>query len=143
MPNGGRHSKARRRKPPRTVHVSGLVERHDNCMIIVRPAGVGGVREPWEFPRGPAKVGESPEAAMRRVVGEQLGIEVEIVTGQPPLIEMIDGQGVELRYFFCGVIRGEPHRGPYEELRWVLKGHLREYDFAPNARKVADWIMEG
>jgi ADP-ribose pyrophosphatase YjhB (NUDIX family) len=152
---------ARRIKRP--IHVAGIIERHDNHLLIVRPLSSGGAGSPdqqptadakvdapfaadshlpWQFPRGAARVDESPEAAMRRIARELFGIEVEVVVGQPPLLERIDEQIVELRYFFCGIQSGEPNGRHFAELRWIVRGHLQEYDFDDQSRPVAEWLFE-
>ena len=77
---------------------------------------------------------------MRRIAKEQLGIAVEIVVGQPPLLSEIDGAEAELRYFFCGIAAGEVQPGPYAEIRWVMRAHLREYDFDLESQQVANWL---
>ena len=79
---------------------------------------------------------------MRRVARQELGIEVEIILGQPPLVEEIDGQAVELRYFFCDLTTGAPQAGRYDEIRWVSKAHLREYDFDRVSAPVVQWLLE-
>lgn len=79
---------------------------------------------------------------MRRIATEQLDLTIEIVVGQPPLQETIDGKEVELRYFFCGVITGEQSTGVYEEVRWISKSHLREYDFSAELAPVIEWLLE-
>jgi len=66
----------------------------------------------------------------------------EIVVGQPPLLESIDENPVELRFFFCGVQQGEPSANSYAEIRWIEKGHLTEYDFDAVSKPIADWLME-
>ncbi len=96
----------------------------------------------WQFPRGQAGPDESPEEAMRRVANDNLGIEVEVIVGQPPLLAELGGSTVEIRYFFCEIVLGEPKAGPYRETRWVPKGHLREYELDGPSRDVAAWLLE-
>jgi len=62
--------------------------------------------------------------------------------GQPPFFSEIDGRVSEIRYFFCGVAGGEAAAGPYLEIRWVPKTHLREYDFDEASRPVVEWLLE-
>jgi hypothetical protein len=119
------------------------MERFDNQVLIVTDTVDLTVPRQWFFPRGPVRTDESPEAAMRRIALETLGIHVEVVVGQPPLIQAIDGVEVELRYVFCGINSGEPIRGAYPEIRWLPKGQLREYDFDPASQTVVDWLIEG
>lgn len=128
--------------PKRKLFVAGIIERQDNHLLIALPKEGGPEERRWCFPRGPATLGESPEAAVRRLADRGLGLRVEIVVGQPPLIARIGGEEVELRYFFCGVIRGGVIPGPYAELRWVPRHHLREYDFDQPSQPVVDWLLK-
>ena len=126
------------RKP---VYAAAVIERHDNQMLIALPAGRKGGSRQWQFPRSSVERGESPEEATRRMVLKKLGIAVEIVVGQPPLEFEIDGRKVELRYFFCSVSDGEAKPGPFAEIRWILRGHLREYEFDGPSRSVTKWLL--
>ncbi len=131
------------RRPPRRPRAAvGIIERHDNDVLIVLPSSPDDQTRLWQFPRGLAKIDESPEQAMRRTAHEKLGIHVEIVVGQPPVSAEINGQEVEMRCFFCGVADGVPHPGPYAEIRWVSRGHLREYEFDDPSKPVVEWLLE-
>ena len=129
----------RRRRP---LYAAGIIERLDHHVLIALASGSEEHDRLWQFPRGPAEPNESAEAAMRRVARQELGIEVEIILGQPPLVEEIDGQAVELRYFFCDLTTGAPQAGRYDEIRWVSKAHLREYDFDRVSAPVVQWLLE-
>jgi len=128
-----------RRKP---LYVSGIIERFDNHVLIALPLQADELSRQWQFPRGLAAPDETPEAAMRRLAGSELGVGVEIVVGQPPLAVAIEGQTVELRYFICGLTHGEPACGPYKEIRWIPRLHLREYEFDDLSRDVAVWLAD-
>ena len=130
------------RAPRRPRVAVGIIERHDNHVLIVLPSPPDDQTRLWRFPRGFADADESPEQAMRRTAYEQLGIHVEIVVGQPPVTAMLDGREVEMRCFFCGVADGEPRPGPYVEIRWVSRGHLREYEFDDPSKPVVEWLLE-
>jgi len=126
----------------RPVYTAGIIERSDSRILIALPSAGEYESRLWQFPRGPVAANESPEAAMRRVAKEMLGIFVEIVVGQPPLIESVGGRDVELRYFFCAPGTGEAAAGPYAEIRWVVKAHLCEYDFDAASQPVCRWLLE-
>ncbi len=121
---------------------AGIIERSDNLVLIVLPKDGPLVSRFWQFPRGPVRQNESPEAAMRRIAIDELGLTVEVVVGQPPVVEKVDGEAIELRYFFCGTSGGRETKGPYAETRWVSRGHLREYEFDAVSKPVVDWILE-
>lgn len=129
-----------RPRPLRTMLAAAIIERADNQILIVLPATNDGLRK-WMFPRGAARPDESAEAAMRRVAHEQLGLTVELVIGQPPIMATVDGSPAEVRYFFCGIAFGEVRAGPYAEIRWVSRAHLREYEFEEASSPVVDWLL--
>lgn len=135
-------AKFRSKPNPKPIHVAALLEQVDDQYLIVRRAEAEVPRR-WQFPRGPAAAGESPEEAMRRTAREQLGVEVDIVIGQPPLAMELEGRSVELRYFFCALIGGTMENGPYAELRWIPVGQLREYEFDAASQPVVDWLLSG
>ena len=86
---------SRRRHP---VYAAGIIERVDGQLLIaLLPSPPEPANRLWSFPRGRARDDESPEAAMRRLAQQQLGLAVEIVVGQPPLRESIDGAVAEMR----------------------------------------------
>lgn len=125
----------------RALYVAGVIERLDNHVLIALPQEESDTARRWQFPRGLAKPHESPEAAMRRVAEEKLGLFVEIVVGQPPLLCQLSGKEVEVRYFFCGVAAGGCRTGSYVEILWIPKAHLREYDFDDASQPVANWLL--
>lgn len=118
-----------------------IIERSDNHMLVALPHEAQDVRK-WIFPRGMVERNESPEAAVLRIARVQLNLFVELVVGQPPFLCEIEGQASEVRYFFCGIAGGQASTGPYLEIRWVHKSHLREYDFDEASRPVVEWLLE-
>ena len=60
-------------------YVAAIIERHDNHILIARLTTDEGVEPLWCFPRGRATDEETPEAAMRRITKDDLGMNVEIV----------------------------------------------------------------
>jgi ADP-ribose pyrophosphatase YjhB (NUDIX family) len=127
-------------QPTRPRYAAAIIERTDNHVLIALPPETEQTRK-WTFPRGLADPKESVEAALRRIALEQLGIIVELVIGQPPLLCDIDGRSCEIRYFFCGVSSGDAKPGPYSEIRWVTRAHLREYDFDDPSKAVVEWLL--
>lgn len=131
--------------PLRIQYAAALIERSDDRVLIARLAAEKAEEESeerrWVFPRGRVLEGETPEVALRRVAQAQLGIKVEIVVGQPPILAQIDAQEVEVRYFFCGITEGKPEPGPYEEIRFTTRMHLAEYELDPASAPVAEWLQ--
>jgi ADP-ribose pyrophosphatase YjhB (NUDIX family) len=120
------------------IVVSCLIERGAGETLIVT-RGADGVDREWEFPTGRAKDDESPEAAMRRVAMETLRVRIDVHTGQPPIRGDFEGVPSTYRFYLVMILDGEPTPRGYAECRWVEKGRLSEYDFAPPHDAVADW----
>lgn len=126
----------------RPMYAAGVIERENGEILIGIPKDQPGAERVWQFPRGLVNADESPEEGMRRFAEEQLGMPVEIISGQPPLLSSIDGRESELRYFFCGAMTDRPKSDAFSEFRWVIKAHLREYEFDPASSPVCEWLLE-
>ncbi len=129
-------------KRTRPILAAGLIERCDNRILIALPPQAPGPSRLWQFPRGRVAEAESSEQAMRRIARDVLEIDVEIVIGQPPFLAELDGEEVELRFFICGCDAAEANRGPYDEIRWIERGHLYEYEFDTITQPVVEWFLD-
>lgn len=108
--------------------------------LIVRTAA--DAESVWEFPGGRIGGRDSPEAGLRRLVRAQLGVELELVVGQPPFEYSFGTHVVVYRYYLCGLLQGEPQPLGCAEVRWVLTGQLCEYMFDPPTYQVVQWLIE-
>ncbi len=127
-------------KEKQVVDSRAILQRPGDRCLIVRPNSDEDC--PWEFPGGPIRAGESPEAGLRRVVREQLGVAIDIVQGQPPVSFGSGTHQVIYRYYLCGVTNAEPAAVGVAQLRWVLRKQLIEYDFPAAFRPIVEWLME-
>jgi 8-oxo-dGTP diphosphatase len=126
----------------RPTYAAAILERHDNHLLIALRKSIDPERRLWQFPRGRVEEGESPERAMRRIARDTLGVKIEIVIGQPPFLARVEGREVEVRFFICGILDDEVSLGPYEEIRWISKHHLQEYEFDDISTPVVEWLLE-
>lgn len=116
-----------------TTVVAGILEKNHTILICRRRADQPHPLK-WEFPGGKVEAGESPEAALRRELREELGIEVGVVTeitqyefaypssqaGKNPIL---------LIFFRVADWRGEVANLIFETIVWEGPGRLRDYDF--------------
>lgn len=112
--------------------------RHEYLILRRGPAD----ESHWDFPGDRVQGRESPEAALRRALREELGVEVTLSLGQPPFAYNYGDHSITYRYYVCATERGEPQSAASTELRWIPTGQLREYVFEPAAQQVVQWLLE-
>ena len=96
-----------------------LVDQRGSKLLLVRVRQ----NQHWYLPGGKIESHESPQSALQRELGEELGIQLDLSSvkylytvvgpayGQPGLVELV---------CFSGQWSGEPHaRGEVSEVRWL------------------------
>ena len=73
---------------------------------------------------------------------EQLAIQPQILYGQPPFDHSYDDVTYRWRFLFAEAGDASINNRHYEELRWVPRQSLREYEFDPVSQQVVDWMLE-
>jgi len=102
---------------PVDVAVGVLVDPQGRFLLTSRPEGkvYAGY---WEFPGGKLEAGETVEAALKRELHEEIGIEIGSV--QPWRVEIVDYEHARVRLHFCKVFdwRGEFEMRERQAMAW-------------------------
>jgi 8-oxo-dGTP diphosphatase len=85
----------------------------------------------WEFPGGKIDNGESPAAALRRELAEELGIEITNVQPYMDLHHEYPDRIVDLEFFLVTDWQGEPRGLESQGLRWVRPSELNVDELLP------------
>lgn len=94
-----------------------------------RPAAAAGR---WELPGGKVEPGETPEAALVREVGEELGCTVQIhgwLTGETAISPTL-----RLRVAWARLVDGEPAPHEHDAARWLSAAELDDVDWLDSDR---------
>ena len=130
-------SEARR---PVDVAVGVLIDAAGDFLLTSRPEGkvYAGY---WEFPGGKLEAGESVEAALRRELIEEIGIEIGAV--QPWKVELMDYPHARVRLHFCKVFdwRGVFEMREQQTMAWQALP-VRVAPVLPGTLPVLQWFAE-
>lgn len=102
--------------------------------VFATQRGYGDYKDGWEFPGGKVEAGESPEAALRREIEEELATEVEVRDFLDCVEYDYPGFHLSMRCYLCSVVRGELRLLEHEGSRWLSAGELDSVDWLPADR---------
>ena len=116
-----------------------VIEHRGRYLITCREAGAH-LAGYWEFPGGKREAGETFESCARREVFEEVGI--EITAPEPLTVTRYDytDKSVELHFFTCSLVRGEPQPLGCADFRWVTPEELAGYAFPPADGPVVTYL---
>lgn len=117
-----------------------IIEREDRRLLIGQRRKNDTSPLKWEFPGGKLESGETAEAALKRELGEELGVTLEhaVEIGRVRHQYANKPEELEIRFFVAKITVGEPSPRAFEQIAWVLPRELASYDFlAANAQIVA------
>ena len=109
--------------------VAALIIR-DNKILVCQRTRHQTLPLKWEFPGGKIEPDESPEAALRRELEEELGIEAEIGRKVAVIEHRYDnGAAVTLQFFLVERFSGEIQNRIFRDVRWVSREEMPTFDF--------------
>lgn len=112
-----------------------LTDRTGRILVAQRPAGKDHAGL-WEFPGGKVEAGESPEAALVRELGEELGVTVDPSALEPLAFSSAPRatRHLLLLLYRCSEWQGEPRALDAAALRWVAPAALGDLAMPPADR---------
>jgi 8-oxo-dGTP diphosphatase len=107
--------------------VIGLLKREDKILVARRPIGkpYSGY---WEFPGGKIEPNESSEAALKRELAEELGVQVAIAKHCFTHTHAYPDKTVHLDVWLVESFFGVPHPRENQPLRWANFTEIQQLD---------------
>ena len=100
-------------------------------MIFATQRGYGEFKDGWEFPGGKVEPGETPQAALKREIMEELETEIEV----GDLIETIEYDyptfHLSMDCFWAQIVKGDLVLREHEAAKWLTKEQLESVDWLP------------
>ena len=100
-------------------------------MIFATQRGYGEFKDGWEFPGGKVEPGETPQAALKREIMEELETEIEV--GE--LIETIEYDyptfHLSMDCFWAEIVKGDLVLREHEAAKWLTREQLESVDWLP------------
>ena len=121
---------------PRLQVVGAAILRDGACLVAQRRADTGAEALRWEFPGGKVEPEETPRAALRREIREELGVEIDV--GSALGRGEHDGEGgvIDLEVFTARIVSGQIHLTEHRRCGWFRAEQIDELDWATADRPV-------
>ena len=129
--------------PRLKVVAAALVDAQGRVLIAQRPPGKAQAGR-WEFPGGKIAPGETPVAALRRELQEELGVEVGEAAGIRSVMTLCHAYAdreVDIEFFIVSGWSGEPVALDGQRLDWVARPDLSRWDVLEADRPFIDWLL--
>ena len=121
--------------------VSGILFDADGRVLVTERLGDPAFAGFWEFPGGKIGSGESPAAALRRELSEELGIVVEACDLLMSLEHHYPDRRVSIDFFRVESWRGIPQGLEGQAIRWVSTSELPDIDLLPADQPVIETLI--
>lgn len=112
-----------------------LIEKNGKILLALRKAGKHMGRK-WELPGGKVDPGEDPKEALRRELGEEFGIQAEIVEYLGSTRFQEHRLDLQILLYRAGHVAGAFVLREHEAIRWVDPGQVEDYDLVDSDRKL-------
>jgi 8-oxo-dGTP diphosphatase len=127
----GLRSANRRSTLAKQIDVVGAVILQDGKVLCAQRSPGGALPGLWEFPGGKIEPGETPRAALRREIVEELRCRVQVDGEVETTTHEYDFGVVTLTTFYCTLIDGTPELSEHQAVAWLSPADLTTLDWAP------------
>jgi len=122
--------------------VAAIIEKDSKILIARRKKGdtLGGM---WEFPGGKIEPGETPEGCLKRELKEEFDIQAQVGPFFMSTTFIYYLVPIELLAYKASHISGEFKINEHDEIKWVTRDELDNFDFASPDRPVVKALQKG
>lgn len=125
----------------KTIHVVAAIIKDGN-KIFATQRGYGEFKDGWEFPGGKVEKGETPEAALKREIEEELETEIEVGDYLTTVEYDYPNFHLSMRCYWATIIEGKPVLLEHEAARWLTYEELDSVDWLPADLEVVKHLCD-
>ena len=114
--------------------VAAIIRKDDKIFATQR--GYGDFKDGWEFPGGKVEPGETPEAALKREIREELSTEISVDSFVSTVDYDYPQFHLTMHCYYCSLQDDALHLNEHEAARWLTNDQLDSVDWLP-----ADWVV--
>lgn len=124
-----------------TIRVVAAVIR-DGDRVLATRRGYGPDRGGWEFPGGKIEPGETPEAALRREIREELVAGIQVGAHIATVERELRDRRLQLACYWATVTDGSLTLLEHEAARWLNRDELDLVDWLPADRAILETVRQ-
>ena len=125
----------------KTVRVTAALIRDGN-RILATQRGYGEFKDGWEFPGGKIEEGETPEAALKREIQEELNTSIKVGDYLDTIEYDYPNFHLSMRCYWAEIESGSPVLLEHEAARWLRKEELDTVDWLPADRTIIETVKQ-
>lgn len=118
-----------------------VIHKDEKLLVCQRPEGKR-CELLWEFPGGKIEAGETPEECLMRECREELGVTIEIEQLLRKVEYAYPEITVNIRFYFCKLIVGEPTCIEHNDIRWRTLDKILKLPLCPADKKMMELAAE-
>lgn len=103
----------------------------DGDKIFATQRGYGEYKDFWEFPGGKIEPGETPEAALKREIKEELATEIDVNEYVGTVDYDYPDFHITLLLYLCSMVSGNLELLEHESAKWLLASELDTVSWLP------------
>ncbi|MBO2945998.1 (deoxy)nucleoside triphosphate pyrophosphohydrolase [Paenibacillus sp. F411] len=115
----------------KNIHVVGAVIIENGKILCAQRGATKALAYKWEFPGGKIEEGETPQAALKREIDEEMHCSIEIGEHIETTVYEYDFGIVHLSTFYCRLLNGKPMLTEHVDISWLYPDELMSLDWAP------------
>ncbi len=109
-------------------------------IILATQRGYGDLKGGWEFPGGKIEPGETPQAAIKREIMEELAAEIAVGKWIDTIEYDYPTFHLSMDCFWCEIVNGDLVLKEHEAARWLTREQLDDVAWLPADITIIDKI---